>query len=55
MGGARPRYWEALNRGIADHRNSRATPVDLEIQTVSFADWVRGAAATAIETFVVGR
>lgn len=46
---------EALNRGITDHRNSRATPVDLEIQTVSFAEWARGAAATAIETFVVGR
>ncbi|MFC8304345.1 ROK family protein [Specibacter sp. NPDC057265] len=46
---------EALDRGITEHRNSRATPVDLEVQTVSFAEWARGAAATAIETFVVGR
>ncbi|GGE94908.1 ROK family transcriptional regulator [Mycetocola zhadangensis] len=46
---------EALDRGISDHRNRRATPIDLEIQTVSFAEWARGAAATAIETFVVGR
>lgn len=46
---------QAVDRGIADNRNSRATPVDLEVQTVSFVEWARGAAATAIETFVVGR
>ena len=46
---------EALERGIAAHRNTRASPVDLQIQSVGFSEWARGAAATAIETFVVGR
>lgn len=46
---------EAMQRGIDLHRSRRATPLDLEVQVVGFSEWARGAAATAIETFVVGR
>lgn len=45
----------ALQRGIDLHRSRRATPLDLEVQVVGLSEWARGAAATAIETFVVGR
>lgn len=46
---------DAVQRGIDLHRSSRASPLDLEVQVVGFSEWARGAAATAIETFVVGR
>ncbi|MFC5929009.1 ROK family transcriptional regulator [Cryobacterium melibiosiphilum] len=45
----------ALQRGIEAHRDQRAAPIDLEVQVIGFTEWARGAAVSAIETFVVGR
>lgn len=45
---------EALDEAILRDRNPRATPLDVDIQRIGFAEWARGAAATAIQTFVLG-
>ncbi|PRY17169.1 ROK family transcriptional regulator [Kineococcus rhizosphaerae] len=45
---------DALHRGIAEHRSSYATDLDLVVQPTGFTEWARGAAVTAIRTFVLG-
>ncbi|MEV6317699.1 ROK family transcriptional regulator [Streptomyces sp. NPDC051776] len=46
---ARPALDEALRRD----RNPRAAPLSLEVQAVDFAQWARGAAATAVQDYVL--
>nr|WP_246314533.1 ROK family transcriptional regulator [Kineococcus aurantiacus] len=45
---------EALHRAIGEHRSPFATPIDLVVQPTGFTEWARGAAVTAIRTFVLG-
>jgi len=44
----------ALDDGIRCHRNAYAAPLDVEVQLSGFTEWARGAAVTAIQTFVLG-
>ncbi|MEJ5946677.1 ROK family transcriptional regulator [Pseudokineococcus basanitobsidens] len=44
----------ALDRALAADRDPRAGGVDVDVQAVGFAEWARGAAATAIQTVVLG-
>lgn len=44
----------ALAEGIARDRNPLASPLELEVQLSGFPEWARGAAVTAIQTFVLG-
>jgi predicted NBD/HSP70 family sugar kinase len=44
----------ALAEGIRQDRSSFASPLDVRVQLAGFAEWARGAAVTAIRTFVLG-
>lgn len=44
----------ALAEGIARDRSPLASPLDLAVQLSGFPEWARGAAVTAIQTFVLG-
>lgn len=44
----------ALEAGLAEHRSPGTTPLAVEVQVTGFAEWARGAAVTAIRTFVLG-
>lgn len=44
----------ALHAAVASDRDPRARPLDLDVQAVGFTEWARGAAVTAIQTFVLG-
>ncbi|WP_432487825.1 ROK family protein [Kineococcus sp. SYSU DK018] len=45
---------EAVRAGIRAHRNPRASELDVAVQHTGFPEWARGAAVTAIRTFVLG-
>ncbi|WP_380174602.1 ROK family protein [Kineococcus sp. DHX-1] len=45
---------DALQRGLREHRSRYASPLDLDVQPTGFTEWARGAAVTAIQTFVLG-
>jgi predicted NBD/HSP70 family sugar kinase len=45
---------EALAEGIARDRNPYASRLDVTVQVAGFPEWARGAAVTAIRTFVLG-
>lgn len=44
----------AMTEACTADRNCYATPLDIGIQPAGFTEWARGAAATAIQTFVLG-
>ena len=44
----------ALAEGIRRDRSAYAGPLDVRVQLAGFAEWARGAAVTAIRTFVLG-
>jgi predicted NBD/HSP70 family sugar kinase len=44
----------ALAEGIRRDRSPYATPLDVKVQLAGFTEWARGAAVTAIRTFVLG-
>jgi predicted NBD/HSP70 family sugar kinase len=44
----------ALAEGIHQDRNPYAAPLDVRVQVAGFPEWARGAAVTAIRTFVLG-
>jgi hypothetical protein len=44
---------DAVAEGIRLDRDPRADPLDLDIQRTGFDEWARGAAATAIQTYVL--
>jgi len=44
----------ALQTALVENRSPQATPLDVEVQVTGFAEWARGAAVTAIRTFVLG-
>ena len=44
----------ALAEGIRTDRNAYAAPLDVRVQVAGFSEWARGAAVTAIRTFVLG-
>lgn len=44
----------ALAEGIRRDRDPRAAPLDVRVQLAGFSEWARGAAVTAIRTFVLG-
>ncbi len=44
----------ALEAALAEHRSPGTAPLDVEVQVTGFAEWARGAAVTAIRTFVLG-
>lgn len=44
----------ALDAAVTADRDPRAGTVDVDVQAVGFAEWARGAAVTAIQTFVLG-
>lgn len=44
----------ALDAAVAADRDPRARAIDLDVQAVGFIEWARGAAVTAIQTFVLG-
>jgi predicted NBD/HSP70 family sugar kinase len=44
----------ALAEGIRRDRNAMASPLDVTVQPAGFSEWARGAAVTAIRTFVLG-
>ncbi|WP_432520293.1 ROK family protein [Kineococcus sp. SYSU DK006] len=46
---------EALREGIRAGRHRLASPLVVDVQLTGFAEWARGAAVTAIQTFVLGR
>ncbi len=46
---------EALWDGITRHRSVHASPLDVDVQVTGFAEWARGAAITAVRTFVLGQ
>jgi len=45
---------DALNAGIRAGRNPHASTLDVDVQHTGFTEWARGAAVTAIRTFVLG-
>ncbi|MCI2240056.1 ROK family transcriptional regulator [Paenibacillus sp. TRM 82003] len=45
---------EALRAGIRAHRHPHASELDVDVQHTGFPEWARGAAVTAIRTFVLG-
>ncbi|WP_432562704.1 ROK family protein [Kineococcus sp. SYSU DK003] len=45
---------EALTAGIRAGRNPHASELDVDVQHTGFTEWARGAAVTAIRTFVLG-
>ena len=44
----------ALREGIAGDRSRFASELDVDVQVTGFTEWARGAAVTAIRTFVLG-
>ena len=44
----------ALAEGIRRDRSPMAAPLDVTVQPAGFSEWARGAAVTAIRTFVLG-
>ncbi|WP_328295392.1 hypothetical protein OG218_22245 [Kineococcus sp. NBC_00420] len=44
----------ALHDGIAQGRSRMASELVVDVQLTGFAEWARGAAVTAIRTFVLG-
>jgi predicted NBD/HSP70 family sugar kinase len=44
----------ALAAGVRHDRNPYASPLDVRVQPAGFPEWARGAAVTAIRTFVLG-
>lgn len=44
----------ALAEGIRQDRSPYASPLEVKVQLAGFAEWARGAAVTAIRTFVLG-
>ncbi|WP_167587669.1 ROK family transcriptional regulator [Kineococcus rubinsiae] len=44
----------ALLAQVAADRNPLASPLDIDVQQTGFREWARGAAVTAIRTFVLG-
>lgn len=44
----------AVDEGIHADRAQRAVPLDVDVQHSDFTHWARGAAATAIQTYVLG-
>jgi predicted NBD/HSP70 family sugar kinase len=45
---------DALLDGVRAGRNPHASLLDIDVQHTGFAEWARGAAVTAIRTFVLG-
>lgn len=45
---------EALEAGIHGDRHPAADPLSYEVRPIDFAEWARGAAVTAIQTYVLG-
>ncbi|MGP3950769.1 ROK family protein [Streptomyces sp. 7N604] len=45
---------EEMDEAIRDGRYPGAPPLSLEIRPIDFHEWARGAAATAIQTYVLG-
>lgn len=45
---------DALRAGITAHRNPYASELAVDVQYTGFPEWARGAAVTAIRTFVLG-
>ncbi|WP_432512693.1 ROK family protein [Kineococcus sp. SYSU DK001] len=45
---------EALTAGIRAGRSPHASELDVDVQHTGFTEWARGAAVTAIRTFVLG-
>ncbi|WP_432520283.1 ROK family protein [Kineococcus sp. SYSU DK006] len=45
---------EALREGIRAHRSEHASELVVDVQPTGFTEWARGAAVTAIRTFVLG-
>jgi predicted NBD/HSP70 family sugar kinase len=45
---------EALVAQVAADRHPLASPLDVDVQQTGFREWARGAAVTAIRTFVLG-
>jgi predicted NBD/HSP70 family sugar kinase len=45
---------DALGEGIRRDRNPHASTLDVRVQVAGFPEWARGAAVTAIRTFVLG-
>jgi len=45
---------EALLAQVAADRHPAAAPLDVDVQQTGFREWARGAAVTAIRTFVLG-
>ena len=45
---------DALLAGLRAHRSPYASELDLDVQPTGFTEWARGAAVTAIRTFVLG-
>lgn len=46
---------DAMRRAVAADRDPAAAPVDVELRPGDFAQWARGAAVIAIQTYVLGR
>ena len=44
----------ALRAGVDAHRSPHASALDVHVQHTGFPEWARGAAVTAIRTFVLG-
>ncbi|NAZ78233.1 ROK family protein, partial [Kineococcus sp. T13] len=45
---------DALREGIRAHRSEHASELVVDVQLTGFTEWARGAAVTAIRTFVLG-
>jgi predicted NBD/HSP70 family sugar kinase len=45
---------ESVRQGIERDRDPRASRIELDVQTIDFTEWARGAAASAIQEFVRG-
>lgn len=44
----------ALDEGVRSDRSPYASPLEVRVQPAGFSEWARGAAVTAIRTFVLG-
>ncbi|MBO1330150.1 ROK family transcriptional regulator [Streptomyces sp. VRA16 Mangrove soil] len=44
----------AFDTALREGRSPHASPLDVVVQRTDFTDWARGAAATAIQTYVLG-
>jgi predicted NBD/HSP70 family sugar kinase len=45
----------AMMRGLAEWREPRAAPVDVDVQAFDFTEWARGAAVIAIQRYVLNQ